>query len=184
MQDSHLNTKAVALALVLAGIPTASLAQGDEGEGPPTLKLTGTLRDFRRFDVEHGHADFEQYNTGHRVGIVAPTLDAEGRPVLASSTGQAVKSQYRDAQGRNICPALYDPSKGDVAGSLGSAGAAIKSAQTFAQWYRDVPGVNLAMPHSIVLEWNESSGTYVFHQHDVLGSVAREGLFPAVVVLF
>ncbi len=183
MLNARINTKAAAFALVLAGGPACALAQ-DGSDRPLSVKLTGTLRDFRRFDVEHGHPDFEQYNTGHRVGLAAPELDAEGRPVLASTSGQAVKTQFRDSQGRNINPALYDPGAGDVAGSLGSAGTAIYSADSFAQWYRDVPGVNLSMPHAIVLEWNESSQSYVFHEHDDYNTGVREGFFPADGALY
>ena len=38
---------------------------------------------------------------GHYAGMVRDTLDADGRPVLAS-TGYKVSTQWKDAQGRNI----------------------------------------------------------------------------------
>jgi fibro-slime domain-containing protein len=179
MYRTRCNAKTAAFALLLAGWPAAALAQSEGGDPPPSVKLTGTLRDFRRFDVQGGHQDFEQFNTGHRVGLVASELGPDGRPVLASTSGKTVKTQFRDAQGRNINPSLYDSSRGDVAGSLGTGTMAIKSAETFSQWYRDVPGVNLAMPHSIVLVWNAASQTYVFHEHDDNNTGVREGFFPA-----
>lgn len=170
-------------ALLLTGLGPAAPALAQDGM-PESIKLIGTLRDFRRFDVLHGHPDFEQYNTGHRVGLVSSELDADGRPVLASSSGKAVKSQFRDAQGRNINPALYDPDLGDAAGTLGSAGTAITSADSFSQWYRDVPGVNLSMPYPIALRWDTQSASYVFHEHDDYGTEQREGFFPADGVLY
>ncbi|HZW11219.1 MAG TPA: fibro-slime domain-containing protein [Phycisphaerales bacterium] len=182
-RTDRMNLKGAAMLLMLAGTGSAAAAQ-DAGDQPPTVKLTGTLRDFRRFDVEHGHPDFEQYNTGHRVGLVAPELDADGRPVLASASGLSVKTQFRDSTGRNINPALYDPSRGDVAGSLASAGVAIKSADSFSQWYRDVPGVNLSMPHTIVLEWDQNAQKYIFHEHDDESTSRREGFFPADGALY
>jgi len=146
---------------------------------PQTITLQGVARDFIRFDQHGGHPDFQQYNTGHVVGLVAPELDAQGKPVRSNSNGQRVGTQARDADGNNINPALYDPALGDSPAGLSNyGGTAITSAASFAQWYRDVPGVNLSMPVPITLERIGDSNTYFFHAHDDSNTSDREGFFP------
>lgn len=52
--------------------------------------LSATVRRFERFDAPRGagHPDFQQYATGHRLGLVADRLDpVSGVPVLASAAG-------------------------------------------------------------------------------------------------
>lgn len=146
---------------------------------PQTITLQGVARDFIRFDHQGGHPDFQQYNTGHVVGLVATQLDAQGKPVFSGSNGQRVGTQCRDADGNNIMPSSYDPSLGDSPASLSNMGSrSITSAASFSQWYRDVPGVNLSMPIPITLERIGDSNTYFFHAHDNSNTNEREGFFP------
>jgi fibro-slime domain-containing protein len=176
---------ALALATVagLAVIATPSTGQALDdqySDWPQQIRLTGIVRDFRKYGSGNGaHPDFEQYNTGHRVGLVAPRLDQDGKPVLASTTGRPVNTQYRDSAGRNIMPSLYDRNRGDVAGSLGTTSSkAITSATTFAQWFRDVPGVNMSKNHTITLTRMPGTNIYTFHEQDDESTPQREGFFP------
>ncbi|MBX3359740.1 MAG: fibro-slime domain-containing protein [Phycisphaeraceae bacterium] len=146
---------------------------------PAAITLAGTVRDFRAAGTPGGHADFEAYNTGHRVGLVAAELDADGKPVYIGE-GKSVQTQYRDSRGRNIMPAMYDQSKGDAAGALASPSSrAVTSQATMAQWWRDVPGTNMAKSHSIVLSRQPNTNIYSFHEQDNESTAEREGFFPA-----
>lgn len=168
----------------LAVVATPRAARASESDPfahlPPTISLTGVVRDFRKYGVPQGHPDFERYNTGHRVGIASEVLDSDGKPTLADRIGRPVNTQYRDARGRNIRPASYNRSLGDQAGSLGTASdPAVTSAESFSQWFRDVPGVNLSKQHTIELVRQPNSDIYVFHEHDDEATAPREGFFPA-----
>ena len=69
-------------------------------------------------------------------------------------------AQYEYASGLPICWTLYDSDLGDTEGAAGSADdGAITSAATFDQWFRDVPGVNMFMPYT-VLGVMQDSGPY------------------------
>jgi len=145
----------------LAAPAAVALAQ----EAPPaTLELTGIVRDFHERSHPDGHPDFERRPSagfGHYVGNVDPILGEDGNPVFTGA-GFKLTSQYQDAAGRPICWTLYDPSRGDVAGTHGvSNPGGIESAESFAQWFEDVPGVNLSMPLTITLQRQED-GSYVF----------------------
>lgn len=168
--------------LAVVATPTPSQAIDDQySDWPEQIRLTGIVRDFRKYNAGNGaHPDFEQYNTGHRVGLVGETLDQEGKPVLASTTGRPVNSQFRDSAGRNIMPLLYDRNRGDQAGSLGTTTAkAITSASSFSQWFRDVPGVNMSKSHTITLTRMPGTNIYTFHEQDDESTPHREGFFPA-----
>lgn len=146
---------------------------------PASITLNGVARDFKRYDQAGGHADFQQYLTGHVIGLVANQLDSDGKPVLSGSKGKKVGTQYRDAAGNQINPAMYNAALGDLAGSMSNyTGTSITNASTFAQWYRDVPGVNMSMQVPIVLQRMGDSNVYFFHAHDNPNTSAKEGFFP------
>lgn len=146
---------------------------------PSTMRLVGTVRDFRSYNVPGGHPDFERYNTGHRVQLVQEQLDADGKPVYRGQ-GKKVTAQYRDGQGRNINPAMYNASLGDVAGTLQTSGdIAVTSESSLAQWFRDVPGVNLSKAVSIDLVRQADSNLYSFRAEDNNATPQREGFFVA-----
>lgn len=91
--------------------------------GPP-CSLTGTLRDFRAAHEDGGHPDFEAYLFGLQPGMVLNTLDDEGKP-------------RRD---------------GAYPVNDAGQGTSLSSDQSFAQWFRDVPGVNCTSPYTLPLE--------------------------------
>ena len=56
---------------------------------------------------------------------------------------------------------------------------AVMGEQTFRQWYRDIPGVNVSAPISLVLKLNPATQTYVFDSDDpTSGHGAPDGFFP------
>jgi fibro-slime domain-containing protein len=157
----------------------ASPAKGATSDLPATLNISATIRDFKPYNAVGGHPDFESFSGGVRVGLLATQLDADGKPVVASLTGQSLNSEFRDSKGNAINPALYDPSKGDTAGSLSLArDNRITSVESFAQWYRDIPGTNAAT--SLALTFNRVPGTsvYVFDSANDAPYKARGGFFP------
>ncbi|MFG0285939.1 MAG: fibro-slime domain-containing protein [Phycisphaerales bacterium JB039] len=174
----------------IVGLAVASPAvaqQSDPPEPPPPEVVTvyGVVRDFRPYNEPGGgHDDFEQYNTGHRVGWVALELDDEGKPALAGGQGKRVNTQAKDAEDKNIFPRIaeadyMDARPGDSAPSLESrSDPVVTSDETFYQWFRNVPGVNLARLVPLELRLNEQTGQYVFHAHDDYSTSEREGFFP------
>jgi fibro-slime domain-containing protein len=165
----------------------AAVAVSSEDEGPPaTIELTGVVRDFHERSHELGHPDFERRPSagfGHYVGNVDPMLGEDGNPVFTGA-GFKLTSQYQDASGRPICWTLYDPSRGDRAGSHGvSNPGGIQSADSFAQWFEDVPGVNLSMPLTLTLH-RQDDGSYVFDDRDDPLYSELGGFFPINEQLF
>jgi fibro-slime domain-containing protein len=96
-----------------------------------TLTLSGTIRDFA-------------YQDGGALGLSRhPDFEA---PVTGLSTGMVFGSL--DAQGKPVY--------------IGSGGAgSVASAASFAQWYRNTPGVNAAKPFSIALT-ESSPGVFTY----------------------
>lgn len=128
---------------------------------PSNMKLTGVVRDFIERTKEGGHPDFERKpdgGFGHYVGNIATALDAEGKPVFIGG-GHKIRYQWANSSGLPIYYGLYDYSKGDVRGSWneGTDSGGIQSAESFSQWYRDTPGLNMSQPMSITLQ--RSGGT-------------------------
>lgn len=157
---------------------------------PETLVLTGIARDFRERSVTSGHPDFERQPTrgfGHYVGLASDTLDADGKPTLAT-TGYKVTAQAQDANRRNIMPVTkpYIASRqGDTRGTLETQlGGAVVSAQSFAQWYRDVPGVNVSTTVPITLRRQPGTNIYTFDDKSDSLYRSRSGFFPINGQLF
>lgn len=149
---------------------------------PDEITLTGIVRDFKERSVTGGHTDFERQPAGgfgHYMNNIAATLDADNKPVFIGG-GRKVSSQWRTSSGRNIHPSTYNSSLGDQAGSYtGNADpGAIASAESYAQWYRDVPGVNMSRSLAITLRRQAGTNMYVFDdRNDPLYST-RNGFFP------
>lgn len=150
---------------------------------PSTITLVGTARDFRARELTNGHPDFQRQPTagfGHYVGQAADTLDSEGLPTFAS-TGFRVNSNWTDSSGRNIInPKPYISARsGDRAGSLATTqGGSLTTQANFAQWYRDVPGVNVAISVPITLRRQANSNRYVFDDRTDPNFSALGGFFP------
>lgn len=160
----------------------AATATSQADSLPPTITLTGTIRDFKDKYVSGGHPNFEQQptrNFGQYAYICADTLDADGKPVF-SSTGKKVIYQWKDAEGRQIAP--HRAHFGQRAGTTGQvetvAGGAATNATDFAQWFRDVPNVNLSKPLSLTLTRQAGSKTYTFNDTTDPFYRARGGFFP------
>jgi len=167
--------------------PVLATAAEEEVAGPPeTIELTGIVRDFHEKSHASGHPDFENRPSagfGHYVGNVAPLLGEDGNPVF-TGTGWKLLSQYQDAEGRPICWTMFDPSAGDSAGSHGVANpGGINSAEGFAQWFEDAPGVNLSMPVTLTLQRQED-GSYVFDDRNDPKYADLGGFFPIEDQLF
>jgi len=146
---------------------------------PASIELTGVIRDFKAHGETNGHPDMQRYNRGHTVGLIENYLDNDGKPILKDTRGMRVATQFRDRDGNNINPAMFDSSAGDRAGSLtNQSGPSITSAESFRAWFRDDPKYNLSMTHSIVLERQPGTNKYVFHEHDDPNKPGIQGFFP------
>jgi len=133
---------------------------------PPTVQyLTGVVRDFLPTHPDFNVVPSNGY--GQYCGNIAPQLDSDGKPKFVGG-GFRVAQQWRDKQARPIAWCIYsnvwDDKEGK--GQKGSVDSgAITSAATYAQWYRDVPGVNMSRPHTLTLT-KQSDGMYEFITND------------------
>ena len=117
-------------------------------------------------DFTSSHADFAgTVAAGGRARyakIPADTLDANGLPVF-NSTGYKMSADWLDGAGRTIMASrsYINGAAGDVVGAMSAtAGGAVTSASSFAQWFKAVPGVNTETRGSMTMNWNGSA--YVF----------------------
>jgi fibro-slime domain-containing protein len=131
---------------------------------PDYVELEGTVRDFIERTKPNGHPDFEKKPTpgfGLYNGNISPVLGMDDKPVFTGGGWRTI-SQWKDNQGRPICYTLFDPSKGDTAGSKGvTDSGGITSGATFSQWFNDAAGVNLSAPLKIKLV-KQADDSYVF----------------------
>lgn len=175
----------LASGLVVGAAGDAAASQAGAAEEQQTLKLLGVIRDFR-----DEHPDFERRPLnasgkgafGHYIEIAADQLGGDGKPVYRSG-GRRVSRQWRDAQGRNVTPIFSGKSyitqeMGDEAGSAQGVGSAVVSADTFAQWFRDVPGVNQSATLALELTHDPATGNYVFDDRLDEFYVDAGGFFP------
>jgi len=176
-------------------------AADDDGEGdddgtptdysdlPETITLMGTVRDFQELSVQGGHADFERRPTGgfgQYIGMVSDELSSDGKPEMAS-TGQRLIANWQDAQGRAISPPkpYIDSVSGDVAGSVNpSKTGSNTTSEAFAQWFRDVPGVNVSKPLTLTLVRQPDSNVYTFDDREDSYFAGLGGFFPINGELF
>lgn len=146
---------------------------------PDQIELMATIRDFKAEYEQGGHPDFERWYDSTRVGLVEAELGEDGKPVLKSRTGYRIINEYKDAQGRHINPALYDPELGDRIGSLEERNdVRYESESRFNQWYRDVPGVNVTVSVPIVLTKKPGTNQYVFDSATDAPYSSLGGFFP------
>jgi fibro-slime domain-containing protein len=167
----------------LMATPEEAHARPDFSGLPTTIRLTGVVRDFKERSVSGGHPDFELNPTrgfAHYMRLVQDTLDADGKPVFRS-TGQKVTTNWTDSQGRNrIGPREYISARtGDRNGALETnAGGALTNSDRLAQWFRDVPGVNMSAPLSLTLVRQNNSNVYSFNDRSDPFYQNRGGFFP------
>lgn len=173
----------VAAAGLAANMAPATSTTDPFANLPATLSLTGTVRDVKARNETGGHTDFEFQPTagyGHYQRMVQDNLDSDGKPAFRS-TGYLTSSNWRDAAGRNrINPKDYISAKeGDTNGSLASTlGGALHTADDFAKWYRDVPGVNVSKLVPITLVRQANSNVYTFNAATDATYSGRGGFFP------
>jgi fibro-slime domain-containing protein len=156
MRYMHLITGGALVAAVgLAGAlliwPSQTMAYPPTGG--QTLGLWGRVRDFQPTPA---HPDFNvtpSNGYGPYCGNIATTLDADGKPVF-NGNGWRVQQQWRDSSNRLISWCMYNAALGDHPGHAGAYDhGAITSQASFAQWYRDVPGVNMSRLWRLNLTW-------------------------------
>jgi fibro-slime domain-containing protein len=206
-KSSNWMRKAGAGGLLLAcGLAAAAVAQqagsGSAGQGytdgatndlnsglPLELKLSGVVRDFKERSVSGGHPDFERQpgaGFGHYAYIAGDTLDDEGKPTF-NSVGRKVTAQFKDASGRNVPPPRSHmvPLSGGTNGTVSTSnGNAVISAESFAQWFRDVPNVNVSQPLQLTLVRQPGSRIYTFNDRTDANYSSLGGFFPINGQLF
>lgn len=165
-------------------LPGAAWAGDDPYASLPSeVTLVGTIRDFKARNQAGGHTDFEwQPSAGyaHYIGQVADELDQDGLPRFAS-TGYKVTSSWKNSEGKPIInPKPYIASKpGDIMGSRASSqGGSLHTAEAFAKWFRDEPGVNLSMNLPITLRRVPGTNRYVFDDTQDPQFRSLGGFFP------
>lgn len=145
-------------------LPTGPRFEDTEVE--PTDECDGEIPVVYR-DFSEAHPDFEMAfrGDGIRRQLVAPTLGADNRPIFASSIG---------------CPAQRDTPTGCSNDTRQQV--VITSAETFGQWYRDTPGVNIPIEGTLTLvETPPGSGIYTYNSNDFfpIGNDQGFGVTPA-----
>lgn len=202
-----MNSDKVRLALARAGTLTVGLAalawaspaagqvggqdnqQDPYADMPAQMSITGVARDFHAVDEANGHPDFQiipAAGSGLYYGCAANVLDADGKPVFQSG-GYKQNSPWQDAQGRSIIPPkeYISQKDGDHAGSMSQSPSNAESSQdAFSQWFRDVPGVNLAKSVSITLKRNVGTNIYTFDDTTDPTFKPLGGFFPINGELF
>jgi len=170
----------------LAGIAAKSGSGADDPFAylPAQLTVTATIRDFRATTEKNGHPDFERWTGGTRVGMVKAQLGKDGKPEVADCYGSDIKNEFKDSAGRNIMPVMpgyaLTSMTGDVAGTLTKASVKrIDSEESFAQWYRDVPGVNVSGNVALPLTRKPGTNVYVFDSDVDQPWKDRGGFFAA-----
>ncbi|MFK7961591.1 MAG: fibro-slime domain-containing protein [Phycisphaerales bacterium] len=163
------------------------VANGDDEVAPPSeVVLTGTVRDFREKNHEDGHPDFEVRPSGGYglyAGNIARDLDEQGKPVFIGG-GYKLTSPYKDSSNRPIAWTMYDSSLGDSAGNKGvDSSGGITSAESFAEWFRDVPGANISDNIELTFK-RQADGNYVFDDKQDDRYANLGGFFPIENALF
>lgn len=161
----------------------------------------GTLRDFREASQIDGHPDFDNARLAkganwawQAAGLVEQQLSRDGKPVLAQTSVKPMQGSFIDSRGRPICWNAMNKSLGDKPATPSRLEFPyVTSPESFATWFRDTPGVNLAEPFRIVMQravTSQGVTTYVFDsnsaqpfQWDGPGP-QLDGFFPAENRLF
>jgi fibro-slime domain-containing protein len=104
---------------------------GASGSGECGPSFTGRVRDFKAADEQGGHPDFETFHGDEAsIGIVQDLLDDNKKPIYKPS-------------------GAYTSQK---------SGPHTTSKERFDQWYRDVDGVNIAIPFTVPLAPDAGGG--------------------------
>lgn len=200
----------IVLSMIKSGTPAQSVARPATTGAPapakstdsyadlaPTMDLIATIRDFKGKSESGGHPDFEAFaNNTARIGLVKDTLDADGKPVMNTTTGKGdITTEYLDSEGHAIPPFLYadatllsairavgdgrNTSFNDTKGVVtAKTGAQLTSAQRFSQWYRDIPGVNASTAYKLTLKRQPNTNRYILDSATDEPFKSRGGFFP------
>jgi len=177
-------TLAALAGAAMVGTSNTSVAQRGGPDAyanlPSTLTLNATIRDFKAKGTTGGHNDFQAYTGSTTVGLVKTELGSDGKPVSASLRGQTIGTQFKDAQNRQIMPALFDAKLGDKKGTLsnGGTGNGLYSAESLNQWFRDTPGVNMTKVLPLTLTRVANTNRYLFDSATQEPWKTRGGFFP------
>ncbi len=180
---------AAASAFAFLGGGSSAGASAPPAGPPATVTISGMVRDFRGQGETGGHADFENTSvtgTGSYQQIPKDLLGSDGKPEFRS-TGVSVSTMAKDAAGNPILTgkSYLKGLPGDVAAATSSSPSAIvKSAATFSQWFKDVPGVNVSKSIPLTFVYDTASGTYVFDDRTDPVFKSRGGFFPIDKDLF
>jgi fibro-slime domain-containing protein len=148
---------------VVAVLSQSALVEGGNGNGDDreSIQLTGIVRDFLP-----SHPDFDVTppdGYGQYMWNVATELGEGGRPVYEGG-GYKVLSQAHDAAGRPICWTICDPDAGDTPAEPDAPDTGtITSAETFGEWFQDIPGISMSMlltVTAVMAEDGEYAGMY------------------------
>ena len=146
---NRLITATALMGIIVASAPMIA-SSSDPNSGPQTIKLVGTLRDFKAgYDgsgkpLQGGHPDFER--TPGKKGKVHGSKTKLGKDFSYGLDYNIVKSDI----GSGGKPKFNGVTKSTT------------TEEYFDQWYKDVDGVNKSIPYEIVLT-ETSPGTYTYH---------------------
>jgi hypothetical protein len=171
VRRSLATVSAVGLTAVLAHMaeanPPSTTPSLDPYRSRGATVIPGTVYDFKRYFEPGGHPDFFKPATqgaGRYVQIAANVLSADGKPVYATP-GYKLTKNWTDSALRPIIQtrSYINSVAGDIAGTTANTtGAAVNSAASFAQWFRDAAGVNTASRNDLKLTWQGASSVFAF----------------------
>lgn len=137
--QTNLGGYALGPSLLDGGVDAGTLTNPGSG----CQLVVGVVRDFKYYnDPGPGtdHPDFGNFCCGVTLGLVQPTLDAQGKPQLAGICDQG----NPDIGNATTCP----------------GGQMVTTQANFAQWYHNTPDVNL--PYLVYLEFVKNGNVYTF----------------------
>ncbi len=142
--------------------------------------LNAIVRDFKAFeDPANGHPDFEHFNNGLRQDLVMDTLDSEFKPVFRSANGTVPVKDYVNAEGEIISEVGASTAEGDTMGqNVPATDQSLTTPEAFAQWYRDVPGVNTSKVIPLTMNRVPGTNRYVFDSDEDPTYKEIGGYFP------
>ncbi|MCI0676253.1 MAG: fibro-slime domain-containing protein [Phycisphaerales bacterium] len=180
---------AVTATMALLCAPSSVVIAADE-ESPPTIQLTGIVRDFIENGLPGGHPDFEitpSKGFGLYEKNISPTMGENSKPTFVGGGKKIDPKQWRTsvASGQKpICYTLYNAALGDLPGDQvsGTSSGGIQSQSSFSSWFNDVPETNLSDDLTITLV--KQGAKYVFDDKEDPAYEPIGGFFPIDGKLF
>lgn len=180
----------VALAVCVWSSPGSAGAAGKDAKDqydilPLKYEINAVFRDFKACGEPGGHPDFESFgNPRITTGLVQDQIGPSGKPVFKAQAGLQIMSDYKDKHGNIINPKYASRALGDTMGSLSASTKQLTSAERFAQWYVDSPGVNVSISKKLVFNRTPGTNRYIFDSATDKPWVDRNGFFPIDGELF